>query len=271
MPAHKKAQMEKPKVQSLFKYCQLSTRSLYSLSEERLWYPSALAFNDPFDCSVIDFAHKFQTELDGARRKIIQRPKMPKSNDPSEALITKRIRKIHKEFFLKESAKDHELLSKISSAQQLFQKIAHNFGILCLSETPKNILMWSHYAQNHTGLCMEFERTPENKLGVEASPVQYVRSRLTGSDSGLIFEKHVGWKYEREWRVLEKKANQLYPFPGKLLSVICGAKMTEENRILIQRLIQSKNNFANCNVKIIDAEMNPLKYEILLKNRASTE
>jgi hypothetical protein len=29
--------------------------------------------------------------------------------------------------------------------------------ILCLSRNKKNILMWSHYAKNHEGLCFGFE------------------------------------------------------------------------------------------------------------------
>lgn len=32
-----------------------------------------------------------------------------------------------------------------------------NVGVLCLSKDSKNILMWSHYAQNHTGFVIEFK------------------------------------------------------------------------------------------------------------------
>ena len=28
--------------------------------------------------------------------------------------------------------------------------------MFCLSATPNNVLMWSHYAQNHTGVYLEF-------------------------------------------------------------------------------------------------------------------
>jgi hypothetical protein len=36
-------------------------------------------------------------------------------------------------------------------------KAKSEVGILCLSRNKKNILMWSHYAKNHEGLCFGFE------------------------------------------------------------------------------------------------------------------
>ena len=35
------------------------------------------------------------------------------------------------------------------------RKVASGFGVLSLSETHKNILMWSHYAQNHKGYLLK--------------------------------------------------------------------------------------------------------------------
>ena len=40
-------------------------------------------------------------------------------------------------------------------------------SVFCLSETHDNLLMWSHYAQNHTVAVVEFRVLPEvdSKLG----------------------------------------------------------------------------------------------------------
>lgn len=38
---------------------------------------------------------------------------------------------------------------------QIKQIINNNFAITCFSETPDNILMWSHYADKHSGFCVE--------------------------------------------------------------------------------------------------------------------
>ncbi len=53
-------------------------------------------------------------------------------------------------------------------ARDRMQKFIHSIndiGIFCLSATPFELLMWSHYADAHKGICVEFERTPSNQLG----------------------------------------------------------------------------------------------------------
>jgi len=37
-----------------------------------------------------------------------------------------------------------------------------DYGIFCLSEINDSILMWSHYAENHCGFCVEFEGLENN-------------------------------------------------------------------------------------------------------------
>ncbi|TOC13300.1 hypothetical protein CGJ90_24575, partial [Vibrio parahaemolyticus] len=41
------------------------------------------------------------------------------------------------------------------------KSMTSSFGICSLSKTFENILMWSHYADNHKGFVVEFE-TPTN-------------------------------------------------------------------------------------------------------------
>ena len=94
--------------------------------------------------------------------------------------------------------------------------------VLCVSEKNDNVVMWSHYASEHRGVCMRLQCIEEldNTL-LLAKPVTYQDSfpeflsldkfvnYLTGeklvSMSDLIFEipyvKHVDWSYENEWRV----------------------------------------------------------------------
>lgn len=93
--------------------------------------------------------------------------------------------------------------------------------VLCLTETPSNILMWSHYANCHTGVALQFATLDASSWGA-AKPVVY-RQRmpllfdhdrllkfLTGrtdlsKDHFLhdsIYTKSIDWSYEREWRVV---------------------------------------------------------------------
>ena len=42
--------------------------------------------------------------------------------------------------------------------QQSLQKMRNITGIYCFAGSAKNRLMWGHYASNHKGVCLQFER-----------------------------------------------------------------------------------------------------------------
>lgn len=84
-------------------------------------------------------------------------------------------------------------------------------GVLSLSESLTENLLWSHYASGHRGIAIEFDASVG--LFVTAQQVQYaatepVINRLA-DDGGELLEKSVltksvDWQYEREWRVIAR-------------------------------------------------------------------
>ena len=44
------------------------------------------------------------------------------------------------------------------------EKDINNFGAFSMSQLKDNILMWSHYANQHKGFCIEFVRNNSNLL-----------------------------------------------------------------------------------------------------------
>lgn len=82
-------------------------------------------------------------------------------------------------------------------------------GIICLSETWKEPLMWGHYADSHRGVCLGFEV----KAG-HYEKIHYRSDRPTLADykresidqlstedlRKIAHSKFNQWKYEREWR-----------------------------------------------------------------------
>lgn len=94
--------------------------------------------------------------------------------------------------------------------------------VLCVTETNDNVVMWSHYADSHSGVCIRLQCIDEidNAL-LLAKPVDYTDSfpvfpslqehikHLTGelpiSFTELLYKipyvKHEHWGYENEWRV----------------------------------------------------------------------
>ena len=63
--------------------------------------------------------------------------------------------------------------------------------VFCLSETHDNLLMWSHYAQNHTGTVIKFLALAEvDAPTIVAQPVRYSRQMPQLDFAALMdFEK----------------------------------------------------------------------------------
>jgi hypothetical protein len=136
---------------------------------------------------------------------------------------------------------DKALRAAFVKAKEAFAKTR---GLLCFSRSWQNPLLWSHYADKHSGLCLGFD-VPDSNL----RPVTYIRRRLPVDLSALtnatqldptmveswIFTKYSHWKYEQEVRAfvaLEERdpETNLYFFDFsddlRLATVIAGALAT---------------------------------------------
>ena len=109
-------------------------------------------------------------------------------------------------------------------------QITQKCGVLCLSEDPQNVLMWSHYADNHAGVCFGFEASPSNPFFGRAQQVLYSQSypvvNIILDHSQSYHEKSVltkadFWAYEKEWRIIEhEKGAGVYAFAASHLEEI---------------------------------------------------
>ena len=140
------------------------------------------------------------------------------------------------------------------------------YGVLCLSERNDNILMWAHYAASHQGLCLEFDRNSENALGDwgKCYPVIYnenlpsfmpLELEEPKSVAKVLTTKAATWSYEAEWRLLTMDGNKGIRFPGQLTGIIFGAKMTQESRDGVVKLLGSS-------VEYMEAVLSDRKYEL---------
>ncbi len=126
-------------------------------------------------------------------------------------------------------------------------------GVLCLSKTNVSTLMWSHYSNKHTGVCLGF-RMANNfpQKGVAAFEVNYATSVMPikynfgdGSDdiSAFIYwictKSHV-WSYEQEVRVINIDQAGLLPFNKyQLCELYFGVGTTQEDVNLITDIIRN--------------------------------
>jgi len=150
-----------------------------------------------------------------------------------------------------------------------FRDDRKNWGVFCLCESPKNILMWSHYADCHRGFCIQFLRSPENSLGkIEMTrPVSYSCNYPTPdpySENGmeriydeLFFTKAKGWEYEKEWRMLNEEGDIELPLPDDISAIIFGLNMPETQRKTIKSIPSDEQE-----IKYLQAIKVKNKYEL---------
>lgn len=125
------------------------------------------------------------------------------------------------------------------------QELHSALGLLCLSADWRHPLMWTHYAEDHKGLCLGFDVSRADWFW----PVTYLTRRLelndigkakasdidTGDIGNLLYSKFNGWAYEQEYRTgtalepeyLDLETNHYFiPFNDKmrLAKVIVGYK-----------------------------------------------
>lgn len=98
--------------------------------------------------------------------------------------------------------------------------------ISCFSEVWDSILMWSYYANNHRGICIEFDMSKLDKNDeltsqiyrgmskVQYSPIRADIQYLNTPTSGLNFltTKADVWEHEHEWRLICETDMQYLPF-----------------------------------------------------------
>ena len=174
-----------------------------------------------------------------------------------------------------------------------FYDLHNDAGILSLSETPDNLLMWAHYAEGHTGFVLmldgsdDFFKGKDSLLGFakpERVEYRYERPRMAIEETSkevslreIFFVKGLVWEYEKEWRYLKdtndshKKiinANNsdvhLFRLPPKcIIGVILGCYSSEElaNKICKLRL----NNPEFGHLQILQARTSETHYGLEIK------
>ncbi len=177
--------------------------------------------------------------------------------------------------FMLSSMELHGMAINEASLQDA-RKDAMQLGVFCLSEINDNILMWSHYASNHTGFCIEFERTKENDLKPESCvPVIYPADdsvpvidnenlETNSTFAKIATTKSKLWSYEKEWRIISREiGGRTYPLPGGITSVIFGCRMDEHNRNTIRKIIKT-------DIKYYEAIEDDNQYKFKIKSLSST-
>jgi hypothetical protein len=198
-----------------------------------LYFSAPSKFNDPFDCKILPVFRPSEETfkkyyLEGATR-------YPKFSANPISLHEKFVNHLIEDGMHKNEA---EFIKTFRGVIE--QKLA-GIGISCFSSKNDDILMWSHYANGHTGFCLEFDVTHGNAFFNRAIQVEYTESYPVLDYfedkkwmQAILLTKSKRWTYEDEWRILKYDGAGLDKFPDlSLSSVILGCQMAENDKTII--------------------------------------
>ena len=235
--------MKTPK--TLYKYYSLANPKRIAAAEalitrnEIFRANPATHFNDPFDCKPFfravdvhskDYEQAFYAKLAHLPKWQVAKMLSLKRADPNEQIV------INLGLFKMQNA-----FSETSS-------------VFCMTEKPDNLLMWSHYADSHKGICIGFNIADETDFLSHAHPVSYSSKYpffdpVAEKDGQIVMEKCFltkakDWEYEAEWRVVfYKMPSGTSPIkPSNLISVILGARASIDSKQLVRRWLSTRND-----------------------------
>ena len=244
----------------LYKYCSHETAH-QMIENESIRFATRSHFNDPFDIAPVMSKMK-------EREILAYYDASPQS---------------FKERGLSKSTWKKQLKNNGPTLIERISKVAidnlNMFKITCLSENSNHILMWSHYADGHKGVCLQFKDIKQclnvGKINMHYERVNYVPcdkrptlkplSRDHASIIETLSTKYDIWEYEQEWRIIaysdtfpssEAYIKMLKRF---LTGCVFGIDMSEEDKVAFKQLCQIKG----FDIKFKQARMHKTKYALV--------
>jgi hypothetical protein len=166
-----------------------------------------------------------------------------------------------------------------SASPDLFSFFRNKVGVSCFATNPSSVVMWSHYANEHTGICVEFSRSTmllSAKFLELLHPVRYTEKfweafRLLWTPPEYFHQvpmdvlpilaachKSKEWEYEHEWRLvsLDPAGDPRFPLDFKPSRIILGARIERADRAAIEELAQ------RISVPVINAQLAKDRFKI---------
>ncbi len=190
-------------------------------------------FNDPYDCDLLlsdDFLNS-RTAREILADTLAQRCPITK-NEKDELFNTDNVEKTLQSILWHYFRVRGRGLAKqlINDFYVVLKQARDSLRVACFSETNRSILMWSHYAKNHQGFCIEYDfKQLEYKRYLK--PVRYVNERhyvpgdfadhVSPKAGNAIYEaalyKSAEWSYEKEWLLVMSRIDLAHPeYSGRI-------------------------------------------------------
>lgn len=249
---------------SFFKYRPLNDKAIDILEQNYVWLSEIALLNDPFECTIQFDNDKclrefYASEEFQSRFGVATGHKLSKSE--IELLTTSE--KPYEEY-IKVCASNNIPLNQTANQQlkkvqsrwsEIIDETNRNLRICSFSLTNNSLLLWSHYSDEHKGICIEYDFRDHDKIRPFIQPVIYSHkihkiglfeeyTTMNMIASSLIKSKD--WEYEQEWRLTIFKQKEKFPQKMKTpkpKAIYLGTRFSVNNEILKTQLISlAKDN-----------------------------
>ena len=268
-----------PEIRSLFKYMPINANTLGCIIKNEYWFSKPTFFNDPLDCGIQLLNNINQKTLATIIHADITRQELKnKKTNQSQYETTQKLKDFLKKIESNEYTNSDQLYEDFQSiatqAIENYSRDIQGIGILSLSEINDNILMWSHYAEQHQGVCLELERSEDNILSNNNNtlPIRYsikkplitLSEEVLGDEKlkkeikrSLVFTKSVDWSYEREWRVLQTEGNTLQNINSPLKRIYFGVKTSDAHKKTIANIVSGRS------IELMEMQLKPNEFGLI--------
>ena len=220
----------------LFRYRKDSDFLLDELENSYIYFASNKELNDPFDAShmmlrLTDDPKEIEKLFD---QLIEQAP---------DDLVKAYTRKLFEN-------KLDDLRQYVISATERY---VSSYGIACFTVTPIHIPLWANYANNHEGVCIQYDVECDPNFFENPRRVDYVDEFQTidflpvtnpQAASEIFYRKISLWKNEYEIRLVKSSTGKHSVNPKAVKSIILGLRTKEEYERRIIDIVKRKYKHA---------------------------
>ena len=242
-------------------YAEQNVRNIIVYSVLRLSAPAT--FNDPYEMFVhIVVEGTPEQRLERFSRLVAQQA--PAESQQRQAEMVR--------FLMERPDAEHaeRCLRSISGIRQ-------RSGMFCFAGDPRSTLMWSHYADDHHGECLQFERMKDFLTLGHAVRTDYRENlpvvnwivNFHSDVEQLLLAKHPCWGYEQERRItsIDNANRYLQLRPDALTGIIFGCRTQKPQMDLIDRLLAERAALGAPAVKTYVVAQHPTKYRLVIRRR----
>lgn len=255
---------------TVYRYRSFSASTVEMLCNDVLFFANPVTFNDPFDCSPFVDVDSGTLRLQAILQQLISTRvhgetiaalKSAKFDENSATTHAMRIAQLdaaraldYIQYHATNPDYDDPLQAEINMLRNNIEtelQDRYGKGICCFSEEHDNPLLWSHYGDQHRGICIGYsiDRIPipdlkpvnyngDRKIStslIDAAIIQKHGVATATLDAKVLLQKAPEWSYEKEWRLISNVG--LQDSPLRLTEVTFGLRCPDAVRhTLVQAL-----------------------------------